>query len=132
VWEGGYREPGIAWWPGKIKAGSSTAAIAATYDIFPTVLRLAGGPPPPPGLTIDGIDLGPVLFGGSGKGHECITFYWNAHAATAADPTNLAAVRCKDHKVYWWVQPLAVLSFAGPPSSFLFNAASKVERVAAN
>ena len=104
MWEGGYREPGIAWWPGRIAPGGRTDALAATYDIFPTVLRLAGAPPPPPSLTIDGIDLAPVLFGDGGKGHECITFYWNAHAATAADPTNLAAMRCKDHKVYWWVQ----------------------------
>ena len=30
VWEGGYREPGIAWWPGKIKPGTSSNALVAT------------------------------------------------------------------------------------------------------
>ena len=28
TWEGGFREPGIAWWPGRIKAGGSTDALA--------------------------------------------------------------------------------------------------------
>lgn len=31
VWEGGYREPGLAWWPGKVKAGSASDALVATY-----------------------------------------------------------------------------------------------------
>ena len=31
TWEGGYREPGIAWWPGKIAAGSRSDALVATY-----------------------------------------------------------------------------------------------------
>ena len=49
------REPGVAWWPGRIAAGSRTDALAATHDIFPTVLALAA--PPPPGLVIDGVNL---------------------------------------------------------------------------
>lgn len=103
IWEGGYREPGIAWWPGKIKAGSRSEALVATYDLFPTVLSLAGAPPPPPGLVIDGIDLSGVLFGGDTTGHTCVTFYKYPHAATSADPINLAAMRCGNHKVYWYV-----------------------------
>ena len=110
LWEGGFREPGIAWWPGKIKAGSSTAAIAATYDIFPTVLKLAGAAPPP-GVILDGVDLAGVLFSpepaserAASSGHECIMFYKNPQAAKgaegAADLTSLAAVRCGDYKVY--------------------------------
>merc|ERR1719171_2201475 len=42
TWEGGIREPGIARWPGKIPAGSISTAMVATYDIFATVLSLAG------------------------------------------------------------------------------------------
>eukprot|EP01051_Picozoa_sp_SAG22_P017437 SAG22_NODE_2689_length_2310_cov_1.448666_3_plen_321_part_01 len=124
IWEGGYREPGIAWWPGKIKAGSSTAAVAATYDIFPTVLALAGVAPPA-GVILDGIDLADVLFspapeqitptsssvsssaGGRSGGHECIMFYKSPQAAKgaegAADLTSLAAVRCGNYKVYWLI-----------------------------
>ena len=32
IWEGGYREPGIAWFPGRIKPGTKTDALAATCE----------------------------------------------------------------------------------------------------
>ncbi len=60
TWEGGMREPGIAWWPGRIKPGV-TSEIANTMDLFSTALALAGAPFPK-GVTIDGRDLSPVLF----------------------------------------------------------------------
>eukprot|EP00040_Diaphanoeca_grandis_P011335 m.58000 g.58000 ORF g.58000 m.58000 type:complete len:678 (-) comp22484_c0_seq1:71-2104(-) len=101
IWEGGYREPGIAWWPTKIKPGTMSDALVATYDIFPTVLALAGITPPD--YTIDGMDISPVLFGTSDTAHECIIFYKYLHAATVAQFDNLAAVRCGDHKVYWYI-----------------------------
>ena len=42
VW-GGYREPGIVWWPGRVKAGAfNRDALVATYDIFPTLLARPG------------------------------------------------------------------------------------------
>mmetsp|Transcript_292 Transcript_292/g.945 ORF Transcript_292/g.945 Transcript_292/m.945 type:complete len:391 (+) Transcript_292:287-1459(+) len=101
TWEGGYREPGIAWWPGKIEAGGSSDAIVASYDLFPTVLALAGVPPP--GVTLDGIDISPVLFGQSDQGHECVMFYKFPHAATTStDPNNLVGVRCNATKVFWF------------------------------
>ena len=103
LWEGGFREPGIVWMPGKIKAGSSSAAIVATYDIFPTVLTLAGVPLPD--VTLDGIDLSKVLFSSapeSGSVHECIMFYKNPDsgqgAEGAAKLNSLAAVRCGNYK----------------------------------
>ncbi len=43
TWEGGMREPTIAWWPGKIPAGTSTDAITGMIDILPTLVKLAGG-----------------------------------------------------------------------------------------
>jgi arylsulfatase A-like enzyme len=42
VWEGGFREPGMARWPGKIAPGSATHAIASTMDIHPTIMAVAG------------------------------------------------------------------------------------------
>ena len=45
TWEGGIREPGIIHWPGKIRPGISTA-VAATYDIFTTMLTMAAVPLP--------------------------------------------------------------------------------------
>lgn len=37
VFEGGIRMPAIVRWPGKVKPGSVTDELAATYDIFTTV-----------------------------------------------------------------------------------------------
>jgi len=42
TWEGGMREPFVAWWPGKIPAGSVGTELACTMDIFSTCLALAG------------------------------------------------------------------------------------------
>ena len=42
VYEGGHREPTIAWWPGIIKAGRSTDEIITALDIHPTFAALAG------------------------------------------------------------------------------------------
>jgi arylsulfatase A-like enzyme len=35
LWEGGHRVPAIAYWPGKIKAGSITDETVLTMDLFP-------------------------------------------------------------------------------------------------
>jgi arylsulfatase A len=67
TWEGGMREPGIAWWPGKISPGQVQPALASTMDLYATALKLAGREI----LTdraVDGIDLAPVLFS-SEAGH---------------------------------------------------------------
>ena len=42
TWEGGMREPGIAWWPGKIKPATATHELACSMDLFNTCLTLAG------------------------------------------------------------------------------------------
>ena len=60
VWEGGHRVPGIAWWPGKIKAGT-TDQVALTMDLMPTMLDLAKVSVPA-GHRLDGTSLVPLLF----------------------------------------------------------------------
>jgi arylsulfatase A len=62
TWEGGIREPAIAWWPGHVPAGKVTTEVANTMDIFPTVLRLVGIPLPP-NRVFDGKDISNILFG---------------------------------------------------------------------
>lgn len=96
-WEGGFREPGMVRWPGKILPGRVTDAIASTMDIFPTMMSLAGVPLPK--RIIDGMDLSPVLFDNSPTAHDCIMFYRSAAASNAS--TELASVRCGDYKAYW-------------------------------
>src|SRR6185369_15106523 len=61
TWEGGMRVPGIAWWPGRVPAGSVTHELACNMDLFTTSLKLAQLEPPRD-RPIDGLDLSAVLF----------------------------------------------------------------------
>ena len=61
TWEGGVREPFLAWGPGRIAAGVVTQAFGTLMDLFPTCARLAGAEAPAD-REYDGQDLGPVFF----------------------------------------------------------------------
>jgi arylsulfatase A len=82
TWEGGVREPGIAWWPGKIKAGQTTHHVASTLDLFPTITKLAGVTDYKDRLT-DGFDLSPILFKNIPNKRE-VMFYYNGDQLFAA------------------------------------------------
>jgi arylsulfatase A-like enzyme len=60
--EGGVRSPLFVRWKGKVKAGSEVRPVAATVDLYPTLIDLAGikrvGEKP-----FDGISLAPWLVG---------------------------------------------------------------------
>ncbi len=60
TFEGGMREPTIFWWPGRIGPGVITD-MGSTMDLLPTLCTIAGAPVPGD-RTLDGHDLGPVLF----------------------------------------------------------------------
>jgi arylsulfatase A len=62
TYEGGIREPAIARWPGVIPAGRTSAEVASTLDLFPTLVRLAGGRTPAD-RPLDGRDILPLLAG---------------------------------------------------------------------
>ncbi|EDQ92898.1 uncharacterized protein MONBRDRAFT_13963, partial [Monosiga brevicollis MX1] len=99
MWEGGFKVPALAHWPGMIKGNQVSHELTSTADIYPTLMHFAGVPLPSDRV-YDGIDLSDVLLGKEGaKGHECIMFYHNAVAANASG--ELYAVRCGDMKVYW-------------------------------
>jgi arylsulfatase A len=73
--EGGMRVCTIAWWPGKIAAGSKTDAITAHMDWLPTFAALAGTQAPAV-RKIDGMDLSPLLLGQNGaSGHDVFYYY---------------------------------------------------------
>ena len=75
LYEGGIREPMIAWWPGKIEAGTKTNHISAFWDVMPTVADLAGVEAP---ANIDGISFLPTLLNQAGqKEHDYL--YWEFH-----------------------------------------------------
>lgn len=75
LYEGGVRTPMIAWWPGKIKAGSQSDHISAFWDLLPTFADVAGAEVP---SSIDGISFLPTLMDQKDqKQHEFL--YWEFH-----------------------------------------------------
>jgi arylsulfatase A len=82
TWEGGMRVPGIAWWPGNIKAGVVNTNLACTMDLFPTALALAGVPLPTDRV-LDGYDLSNVLLKGA-VGPRHLLFYYRGTRLFAA------------------------------------------------
>lgn len=71
TWDGGIRVPFIARWPGRIPAGRVSKELAGIIDVFPTVLRLAGGSLPTDRV-IDGKDIFSVIKGEAPSPHEAI------------------------------------------------------------
>lgn len=74
-WEGGVRAPTLAWWPGKIPAGSVCDAVASEMDLLPTVASLTGGNLPADRI-IDGRDIWPLLSGASTNSPHEALYYW--------------------------------------------------------
>jgi arylsulfatase A-like enzyme len=64
LYEGGVRVPFIFRWPGKIAAGSVYEQPIISVDLYPTFLALAGSKGAD-GYTLDGVDIGPALMGGT-------------------------------------------------------------------
>jgi arylsulfatase A-like enzyme len=94
TWEGGMREPAIAWWPGTIKPGRTTAELASTMDLFATIHALAGIPLPAD-RALDTFDIRPVLFG-TGPSPRQAYFYYRG--------TKLMAVRSGPWKAHFMTQ----------------------------
>jgi arylsulfatase A len=90
-YEGGYRVPMIARWPGKIPADAVTDETAATVDMLPTLAKIAGAAAPDD-RPIDGKDIRPLLFEkGAKTPHEAYLF-----------PHLLGGLRSGDWKFYPW------------------------------
>jgi arylsulfatase A-like enzyme len=62
TYEGGMREPAVAYWPGRIPAGSESGELLTSMDLLPTFAGLAGAGIPED-RRIDGKDIWPVLSG---------------------------------------------------------------------
>ncbi len=81
TWEGGMREPTLAWWPGQIKPGSVSRDVASTMDIFATLHALAGIDLPTDRV-LDSHDLTPVLRASGPSSREAL-FYYRAYQLMA-------------------------------------------------
>ncbi len=90
TFEGGMREPAIAWWPTAIPGGATTDAVLTTMDLLPTFARLAGAEVPQDRV-IDGKDIWPVLSEGAASPHEHFFYYHR---------NQLQAVRSGDWKYH--------------------------------
>lgn len=72
LYEGGIRVPLLAYWPGKIKAGTTCDTPFAFWDVLPTLGELTGAETP---KGIDGVSFLPTLLGKEWqKSHDFL--YW--------------------------------------------------------
>jgi uncharacterized sulfatase len=83
-WEGGYRVPFIARWPGTIPAGHVSDQHAVMMDLFVTSLK-AGGIDAPSDRVIDGADIRPLLTSNAKSPHEVIIGAQGPRLATVRD-----------------------------------------------
>jgi arylsulfatase A-like enzyme len=96
TWEGGMREPTVAYWPAGIRdPGTVTQELGSTLDIFTTCVRLAGGEFFSDRV-LDGVDLMPVLQG-TGVSPRKMMFYYRGE--------ELWAVRHGDYKAHYRSRP---------------------------
>ncbi|MDA0194608.1 MAG: arylsulfatase [Bacteroidetes bacterium] len=71
VYDGGFREPFIARWPGKIQPGTTSDHTSAFWDFMPTACELAGVKPP---SDINGKSYLNALLGKPQEKHDYL--YW--------------------------------------------------------
>lgn len=84
TFEGGFRVPLIARWPGRIPAGHTSSQPAVTMDLFATILKAAGAAMPD-NRVLDGRDLMPLLTGAAASPHEAIFGHRGSRLATVRD-----------------------------------------------
>jgi arylsulfatase A len=71
IYEGGHRVPLIVRWPGHIKGGRKTKALACLTDLYPTLEEITGQSHQPRGGE-DGFSLLPVLKGADTSSRETL------------------------------------------------------------
>lgn len=74
--DGGIRVPMIAWWPGKVKAGSESDHVGSFADWMATAAELAGVQLPP---GRDSLSLVPTLIGHPDRQARHEFLYWEFH-----------------------------------------------------
>ena len=92
MWEGGFRGPAVAWWPGTIPAGSTCSEMASTMDLMPTFAKWAGGKVPDDRV-IDGKEVSDLFLGKEGAKTPHDRFFFNAR-------NTLRAVRSGPWKLF--------------------------------
>ena len=94
--EGGIRVPGIARWPGKIRANSTLEVPVIGSDLLPTVLALTGVDAASLGnRTLDGVNILPLLRSSSKNVERTQPLFWRLDMA----PNAKIAMRVGDLKI---------------------------------
>ena len=131
AYEGGFRVPAIAWWPGKIKPGRVATEMMSHMDWWPTFARFAGVEPPPhiwtdnkgKPIVFDGIDNSDYLLGnGPSKRDDMFYFY----------DQSFGAVRVKQYKFLFtakdtWLGPSQPLTSAPAVYNLLWDPAEQYD-----
>ena len=94
TWEGGMREPTLAWWPKTIPPNSVATDICSTMDIYATVHHAADISLPQDRI-LDSYDMMPILTG-RGASMRKLLFYYRGY--------NLMAVRKGQWKMHLMTQ----------------------------
>ena len=93
TYEGGMREPGVAWWPGTVPAGSLSRQLGTIMDLFTTSLTLAGVEVPGDRV-VDGLDLTGALVDPGRKVDRPVWYYRG---------DEMMAVRVGQYKAHYWI-----------------------------
>ncbi|XP_076469787.1 N-acetylgalactosamine-6-sulfatase-like [Babylonia areolata] len=91
TFEGGFRQPTIAYWPGRIPAGTVSHQVGSLMDLYTTLTVLAGGSIPTDRV-VDGIDLSHTLFKQATVDRPL--FYYRGNT--------MMAVRWQLYKAHFW------------------------------
>jgi arylsulfatase A-like enzyme len=92
AFEGGHREPTIAWWPGTIPSGTACDELCTAMDLHPTFAKMVGESMPSDRV-IDGKDIAPLLLGEEGAKTPYDRFFYQQAG-------KLAAVRSGNWKLF--------------------------------
>ncbi len=109
TWEGGVRVPGIAYWPGMIKAGRISDGLFDLMDLFNTSLALGGIENKiPTERYIDGVNQTGFLLADNGETNRQAVFSYNQ--------ADFSAMRWGNFKAYFKVfqieQPFSNISMS--------------------
>lgn len=74
MFDGGCREPTLAWWPSKIPANSVCKEPAMTIDLLPTVAKMIGAKLP--GHRIDGKNIMPLMLKDNAKSPQKAYYFY--------------------------------------------------------
>ncbi|XP_059916150.1 arylsulfatase A [Gadus macrocephalus] len=106
TFEGGMREPAIAFWPGVIAPGV-THELASTLDLLPTIARLSGASLPQ--VQLDGVDMTDLMLTRGKSKRGTMMFY----PTDPSEKTSIFALRLGKYKAHFYTRG-ATHSSTGP------------------